>query len=108
MENSRLSNYFKDWHNANPGKKKAYRTAQKLRLRSLIRDAKAKPCADCGIQYPYYVMQFDHRDGEIKLFNIGLVVSNRPSVQSLLDEITKCDVVCANCHAERTFRRSNP
>lgn len=32
----------------------------KEKLRAYIRKVKNKPCVDCGIIYPYYVMQFDH------------------------------------------------
>jgi hypothetical protein len=31
--------------------------------------AKDRPCADCQIRYPHYVMDFDHREGVEKLFN---------------------------------------
>ena len=67
---------------------------------ALIRKAKDVPCADCGVQYPYYVMQFDHRNPELKEFNISRTLY---AEQRVLTEIAKCDVVCANCHAERTF-----
>jgi hypothetical protein len=72
--------------------------------REIIRAAKDKPCSDCGIAYPYYVMQFDHLDAASKEFNIGVM---GPTVgrDRLLDEIAKCEVVCANCHAERTHQR---
>ncbi|MDQ3918195.1 MAG: hypothetical protein M3348_06925 [Acidobacteriota bacterium] len=69
----------------------------------MIRSAKSRPCADCGIQYPYYVMDFDHRDGATKSFMLSEVA--RATAKSLLREIDKCDVVCANCHRERTHRR---
>lgn len=70
--------------------------------REIIRAAKEVPCADCGIEYPYYVMQFDHL-GE-KKFNIG---QTGPSCarEKLLAEIAKCEVVCANCHSERSYQR---
>lgn len=71
--------------------------------RELIRQVKARPCADCGIQYPYYVMDFDHRDAEDKSFIISDVF--RATRTSLLREIEKCDVVCANCHRKRTYKR---
>jgi hypothetical protein len=59
------------------------------------------PCNDCKKYYPYYIMQFDHlRD---KKFHIGSGVSK--PIELLLDEINKCDIVCANCHAERTHSR---
>ena len=71
--------------------------------RELVRQAKSRPCADCGIQYPYYVMDFDHRDGSSKEFALNSVT--RMPKQAILREIAKCDVVCSNCHRERTQRR---
>ena len=73
------------------------------RHRELIRQAKSRPCADCGVQYPYYVMDFDHRAGEAKSFELSSVA--RKTVREIMNEIAKCDVVCSNCHRERTHRR---
>jgi hypothetical protein len=76
------------------------------RNRRVIREAKAVPCADCGQRYPHYVMDFDHRPGEKKCFNISIAAGQtRLSLQKMLAEIAKCDVVCANCHRERTYKR---
>ena len=79
---------------------KRYRT----KLRNWIREQKAKPCADCGIQYPYYVMQFDHVRGE-KLFQLGNAYGQQ-SLGAIRAEVAKCEVVCANCHFERTHSRA--
>lgn len=62
---------------------------------------------DCGVQYPYWVMQFDHRPDEVKEFTIGASVDKR-SKAAVMAEIAKCDVVCANCHADRTHQRRIP
>jgi len=77
---------------------------QQREKRDWVNKQKAKPCADCGIQYPYYVMDFDHIAGE-KAFNMGSVGTR--SMKSLKEEVLKCEVVCANCHRERTYRRKN-
>jgi hypothetical protein len=74
------------------------------RHRALIRLAKSRPCIDCGVQYPYYVMDFDHRDAATKSFILSDVP--RATSKSLMREIEKCDVVCANCHRERTHQRA--
>ncbi len=71
--------------------------------RRMVVEAKSRPCADCRIQYPYYVMDFDHRDGDLKEFSLNSV--HRVTKRAILREIEKCDVVCANCHRERTHRR---
>jgi hypothetical protein len=48
------------------------------------------------------VLEFDHlRD---KLFDIGQSLPYR-NWQTILDEIAKCDVLCANCHRRRTAKR---
>jgi len=64
---------------------------------------KDQPCLDCHRAFPSACMQFDHRPGEVKLFNIGANIT-RPR-QVVLDEIAKCDLICANCHAIRTASR---
>lgn len=71
--------------------------------RKLIRQAKAKPCADCGVQYPHYVMDFDHLPEFEKLKNVSNML--RHSLEALQKEIDKCEVVCSNCHRVRTFER---
>lgn len=76
-----------------------------VRNRTIVREAKDIPCMDCGIKYPYYVMDLDHRLGVEKGFGLNLAVSTRKSVEAILAEIAKCDVVCANCHRERTHMR---
>jgi len=76
---------------------------RRVKLRQLINEAKAKPGVDCGVSYPYYVMDFDHR--EKKNFSISQSWRFR-SWAEVLAEIQKCDVVCANCHRERTYNRN--
>lgn len=74
---------------------------RKLRFRQIVSEAKDVPCMDCGQRFPTYVMDFDHRDPEQKLYNIGSL--NLSSSESALRaEIAKCDVVCSNCHRVRT------
>jgi hypothetical protein len=67
----------------------------------LIEYFRTHPCLDCGEPDPV-VLEFDHQ-GE-KLFTIGQSLRDR-NWGSVLDEIAKCQVVCANCHRRRTARR---
>lgn len=64
---------------------------------------KNKPCSDCGMMYPHYVMDWDHLDD--KEFDISWAVSHNWSRARVLREIKKCELVCANCHRERTYGR---
>lgn len=67
----------------------------------LIRGLKEQtPCADCGKKYPYYVMDFDHINGQKKDV-VSKLTKSSPKI--VLAEIKKCEIVCANCHRMRTF-----
>jgi hypothetical protein len=74
-----------------------------MKRRELVRQMKSRACADCGIQYPFYVMDFDHREGERKEYELNRI--DRMTIRAILSEIKKCDVVCANCHRVRTYKR---
>lgn len=63
---------------------------------------KSLPCADCGREYPSYVMDFDHTRGA-KRYNVAAMTLK--SWPQILQELEKCDVVCANCHKVRTHVR---
>ena len=62
------------------------------------------PCADCGQHHHHAAMQFDHLPGAGKRGDVGDLM-RYSSRQLVLDEIAKCEPVCANCHAIRTFER---
>ena len=83
---------------------KAKRSNLKKRLfrRDLLRQLKSVPCMDCGVAYPTHVMEFDHVRG-VKRFN--LAASPWLNAEGILAEASKCEIVCANCHRERTMRR---
>lgn len=79
------------------------RTRQKNML--MIRQIKeSKICMDCGKKYPYYVMDFDHRNKDEKKFCISTHTGKRGR-NVILAEIEKCDLVCSNCHRERSHQR---
>lgn len=71
--------------------------------RAVILERKNRPCTDCKHQYHFTAMQFDHVRGE-KKFNMSNPVG--VSFEELIEEIDKCEVVCANCHHIRTYNRA--
>ena len=76
-----------------------------LRRRQQIAEIKeAHPCADCGNFFPYFVMDFDHVRGSKEQAISRMIGCN---IDRIMDEIDKCDLVCANCHRFRTHNRRN-
>lgn len=76
-------------------------------LRAIVVEEKKHPCMDCGVCYPPYVMDFDHRDPTQKVSKISNLM-RWGSKDKLLIELEKCDLVCANCHRERTHNTRRP
>jgi hypothetical protein len=71
------------------------------KLRKIVIAFKSVSCADCHVKYPYFVMDFHHEDGKGE--NISNMVARNVSVITLLSEIFKCIVLCANCHRIRSY-----
>lgn len=71
------------------------RTDKKRKLVAL----KGGKCQRCGYDKSLAALQFHHRNPAEKLFTINGRNGCR-SWESLLQETQKCDLLCANCHAE--------
>jgi hypothetical protein len=100
------SEYGREHYEANKQRyiDQAAESKRRLRLertKYLIEYFRAHPCLDCGETDPV-VLEFDHlRDKE---FGIGAGLVQK-GWETILAEIEKCEVVCANCHRRRTAQR---
>jgi hypothetical protein len=81
------------------------RTWERGRAEWLLSLKIGRPCTDCGHPFPPQVLQWDHLPGVLKLGEISTGLRGR-SRDDILDEIAKCELVCTNCHAIRTFQRA--
>lgn len=89
----------KKWRQDYPEKARAQHLRIRQQRQTWLNSEKSFPCMDCKKVYPPYVMDFDHRKPEFKL---GEMWACR-SLTWLRLERQKCDLVCSNCHRERTF-----
>lgn len=64
-----------------------------------------QPCVDCG-EDDVRVLDLDHRDPTAKARNVSAMVSGAWNWETVLTEIGKCDVRCANCHRRVTAERA--
>lgn len=72
------------------------------RLAGMIKIASG--CIDCGYAAHAEALQFDHIDNNKKASVSNLVRSDY-SWATIMTEINKCEVRCANCHAVKTSQR---
>jgi hypothetical protein len=117
QKKARLSANAARWRERHPEKVKEYysspkgrefqnaanRRGEEKRRRFINLLKMDRPCYDCGGMFEPHVMDWDHVTGE-KKFTIG---ANQRShkLEDVIDEINKCQLVCANCHRLRTMAR---
>lgn len=100
--------YQRRWYQKNKvavlKRQKGINARGRARNRKYIHGLKdSTPCADCHLRYPYFVMDFDHLQGKVEA--VGTLAATGCSMEVLLAEIAKCEIVCANCHRVRTHNR---
>lgn len=77
-----------------------WRTTRQAERRTQVDQFKLREgCIRCGYAEHPHALHFHHRDGGDKEANISRLISREGSTKRLWDEIAKCDVICANCHA---------
>ena len=55
------------------------------------------PCKSCGMGNPV-VLDFHHRNPHEKFMGISEMIKGRFSIDDIMLEMEKCDVLCSNCH----------
>ena len=63
-------------------------------------EIKGGECITCGYSKCIAALHFHHRDPKLKSFELGCNTILNYSFETVIEEIDKCDLVCANCHAE--------
>lgn len=102
--------YHQNWYKRNKKrlKEKAAKNNKiyRQRNREYVRDYKlSHGCADCGYNKHYAALDFDHISDDKEHTIAKMVGSAICSIETLMKEIRKCEVVCSNCHRIRTWNR---
>jgi len=63
-------------------------------------------CKDCG-ESDITVLEFDHSNKFPKIESVSYLIKNKYPLDKVIDEISKCDVRCANCHRRKTAKDFN-
>lgn len=93
-----------DYYRRNSKKEIAYDKARtKKSIQRMDEYLADKSCADCG-NSNRVVLEFDHVRGK-KHAAISDMVRRGYSWERIMDEVSKCEIVCANHHRIRTWAR---
>lgn len=69
--------------------------------RKLLEYLSHEACVDCGLT-DMVALEFDHHDPTQKVRDVSTMVQKGFAWTTVLREMSKCDIVCANCHRVRT------
>lgn len=89
-------------------KEDLYKAQKRHRIkvrRKLLDFLSTKKCVDCGEKDPI-VLEFDHKKPRKKFKTVSRMLSGHYSWDSVMREINKCEVRCANCHRRKTYIQS--
>lgn len=100
--------YWKTWYAKNRQKHINHNAelnrTRRLAIKEMLAGIKLQSgCVDCGYREHSEALEFDHLDN--KMFSLSKAQSLGYSKTRILEEIAKCEVVCANCHRIRTASR---
>ena len=62
----------------------------------MIEEVVGNTCSMCNQSFPSVCLDFHHRDPTEKDFSVSQLLNHR--WETILDEINKCDLLCACCH----------
>jgi hypothetical protein len=93
------------WQKANKKKWVEYAIKRCDKRHDLLAIIKNRPCLDCAGWFEPCQMDFDHRDESTKYKSVSALWGFK--LKTIIKEIKKCDLVCANCHRLRTYRRNH-
>lgn len=74
----------------------------KTAMKFLYQYLRQHPCVDCGINNPV-VLHFDHVRGKKKA-EVSVLARGGYRLATIMEEVEKCEIRCANCHAIKTAR----
>jgi len=63
-------------------------------------------CVKCG-EKDYACLQFHHIHPETKVAPVSRLIGDSRSLVTIKEEVTKCDVLCANCHMKLHAKEQN-
>lgn len=100
----------KKYYNSNLNHHRKITNARSLKRKQenrefILKLLSTSKCSDCDIT-DIRVLEFDHLPEFKKKNDVSYLVSNGASINTIKEEISKCEIVCANCHKIRTISRS--
>lgn len=96
--------YRRRWYAKHKESEKAHVLRRKLLIKQWLKDYKKNlSCSKCDEDHPA-TLEFHHIKRHEKEKSIGNMTGDGFSIKKILEEIKKCEVLCANCHKKLHYK----
>lgn len=103
----KIREYRRNWYARNQKAAKVAVRQRKREIRSWFEEYKSRlKCERCDEAHPA-CLEFHHREPDEKEIVISKALDWGWSVERILSEIAKCDVLCANCHRKQHWKQES-
>jgi len=92
--------YRRKWYEKNKKHARAKVVERKKMLHKWFQEYRETLSCNSCPEPRWYVLDFHHKDPTTKEINLAHAITNGWSKKRILNEVAKCDVLCANCHRE--------
>jgi hypothetical protein len=94
----KLRLYRREWYHRNKEKEIERIVARKKEMRTWLNEYKSNlACKACGENH-IGCLEFHHKNSEDKDVAIAIAMQRGYSKKRIMEEMAKCEVLCANCH----------
>ena len=95
--------YAQKHYQANKEKVRKRSRDRKRRIRKWVSEYKSeRGCLQCPENHPA-CLHFHHIDPKTKICNISSMITDKADISLIEEEIKKCVLLCANCHAKEHY-----
>ncbi len=106
MLSEKTKEYNRKWYQRNKARRRASNNVSRNRIREWFAEyRKPLKCTRCPESHPA-CLDFHHRNSDEKDIEVSNMASQGFSKQRILEEISKCDVICSNCRRKHHFTGS--
>ena len=90
--------YRKEWYSKNKESEKEHVKRRKLEIKKWFKNYKGSlSCLRCSENH-VATLEFHHKSRKNKDRAISIMVNDGCSIKRILEEMKKCELLCANCH----------
>ena len=98
--------YRRKWYARNKESEKAHVRRRKLEIKKWFKDYKKNlKCSKCSESH-IATLEFHHKSKKNKENQIAIMVNDGCSIDKIKGEISKCQILCANCHRKIHYKNN--